>query len=181
MFHPIENRCIAFDIVNQARYVSGYYIPTNWEPPAIMLITKAQVEAATAQEPVPSSIVTMPSEHAEEVITLAIKPLSLNQVQIPDPWTLPADELVTQSRYFGVSAKPAQAMLLLPSAHQLQINLAALKLYKLRSHSVVRVEEVPVPVPPGLRRYQLREQREKVSSSSMKRLSLSRTSTLMIL
>ena len=92
---------------------------------------------------------------AEEVIALAIETPSLNKMQLPDPWILPFDEVLAEPRKSKFSTNSGKAMLLLPPARQPQLDLAALKLYKLRSHSVVRVEDVPVPVPPGLKRYQM--------------------------
>ena len=153
---------VTFDLLNRACYVNGYQIPNNWKPPAIIPTTDAQVEAAPplpeveiAPKAVLSLIAPPSNQHAEEVIATPVKPLSLGKVQLPDPWTLPVNEVMTQPRFLSSSAKTAQAMLLLPPARQPQLDLAALKLYKLGSHSVVRVEVLPGAVPSGLKRYHL--------------------------
>ena len=94
----------------------------------------------------------LPKSTSSDVILSAINSTSLSDIELPDPWTLPVDELLMP---FLRNPNLPERILLLAPARQHQQKIAELKLYKLRSHSVVRLLDIPVPVPPGLKRYQL--------------------------
>ena len=141
---------IAFDILNQARCLGNYYIPTNWQPPENIPVADAQFDVPTSLDL--AALLPLPKSTSEDVILSAINSTSLNNIELPDPWTLPVDELLMPPLR---NPNLTERMLLLPPARQPQQKIAELKLYKLRSHSVVRLEDIPIPVPPGLKRYQL--------------------------
>ena len=141
---------VAFDLLNQARCLGDYYIPTNWQPPQNIPVTDTQFDVPTPLDI--AALSPLPKSTSEDVILSAINSTSLNNIELPDPWTLPVDELLMPHlRNHNLTER----MLLLPPARQPQLKKAELKLYKLRSHSVVRLLDVPVPVPSGLKRYQL--------------------------
>ena len=141
---------IAFDILNQARCLGNYYISTNWQPPKNIALTDTQFDVPTSLDF--AALLPLPKSTSEGVILSAINSTSLSDIHLSDPWTLPVEKLLTPPLR---SLNLTEPMLLLPPARQPQQKMAELKLYKLRSHSVVRVEDVHVPVPPGLKRYQL--------------------------
>ena len=141
---------IANDLLNQAKHIGGYYIPSNWQPPETIPLTDTQFDLPTPLDI--AALSPLPKFTSSDVILSAINSTSLSDIDLPDPWTLPVDELLMP---FLRNPNLPERILLLPPARQHQQKIAELKLYKLRSHSVVRVEDVHVPVPPRLKRYQL--------------------------
>ena len=117
---------IAFDILNQARCLGDYYIPTNWQPPETIPLTDTQFDVPTSLDL--ATLSPLPKPTSEDVILSAINSTSLSDIHLPDPWTLPVDELLTPPLR---SLNLTEPMLLLPPARQHQQKIAELKLYKL--------------------------------------------------
>ncbi len=92
---------------------------------------------------------------------IKIQPQRQEALELPvvaDPWLVAADATPTCCHIANAIAAP-RPLLLLPPAQEVveqpELDLTALKLYKLHGHSVVRVADLPVEIPATIKRYKL--------------------------
>lgn len=116
----------------------------------------SNTEVIAASAPISQDEKAIIQEGCFEALLLTAK-LPKRPALLPDPWMLQIDEQVTppsESPQQTVKFKP---LLLLPAA-RLRLDVSALKKYVLHGKPVVRVEDIDIPLPDGLKHYKLRGQ-----------------------
>lgn len=112
------------------------------------------VRPQNAQDAAPNTN-AIPTSVCSSSIALTTSPEPL--VMLPDPWTLPIEEQVTPLSSSSQPTTKFKPLLLLPPA-QSRLDLTALKKYVLHGKPVVRVEDIAIGLPDGLKHCKLRGQ-----------------------